>query len=157
MPFSTTCSCRKRIERRERIIERGELKEKGLSKNERIVSRKLIEQLFTGGQSHSLTAFPVRIVYQQTSNPHSQILISVPKRRFKHAVDRNRVKRQLREAYRKNKQLLSSQLAEGQAVALAFVWLSDHHLPTAQVEHRVVSLLKQICERINTGFGSKNT
>ena len=143
------------------------MKKEGFSKNERIVSKKLIEQLFTGGQSHSLTAFPIRVVYQPILNSqistlnsqfsilNSQILISVPKRHFKHAVDRNRVKRQLREAYRKNKHLLSSQLADVQAVALAFIWLSDHHMPSAQVEQRVVSLLKQICDRINSSSERK--
>ena len=143
------------------------MKKEGFSKNERIVSKKLIEQLFTGGQSHSLTAFPIRVVYQPILNSqistlnsqfsilNSQILISVPKRYFKHAVDRNRVKRQLREAYRKNKHLLSSQLADEQAIALAFIWLSDRHLPSAQVEQRVVSLLKQICDRINSSSERK--
>ena len=156
------------------------MKKEGLSKSERIVSQKLINELFTGGQSQSLTAFPIRIVYEQLSTLNSQtsilkpqlsilnsqtstlnsqlstlksqisILISVPKRRFKHAVDRNRVKRQLREAYRKNKQLLISELPEGQSVALAFIWLSDQHLPSSIVEQRVTGLLQRIAKKIHS-------
>ena len=135
-------------------------------KSERIVSQKLIEELFTGGQSHSLTAFPLRAVYLLREKPCSsvatgdlrerpcstvakiQLLLSVPKRRFKHAVDRNRVKRQLREAFRKNKQVLADAVPDGLYVALAFIWLSDQHELTANVEKRVVSLLHRIADKM---------
>ena len=126
------------------------MKKQGFSKLERIVSQKLIDELFTSGQSHSLTAFPLRAVYLPcVAKPvQLQLLLSVPKRRFKHAIDRNRVKRQLREAFRKNKQLLADAVPDGQAVALAFIWMSDRHLPSADVEQRVVSLLKRIAATI---------
>ena len=71
-----------------------------LPKVERLNSRILIERLFTGG-SKSLPAFPLRIVYMPVEGenlPAATILISVPKKRFKRAVKRNRVKRQVREA-----------------------------------------------------------
>ena len=64
--------------------------------------------MFEGGVSKSFSIFPIRVVYmpvEQGEAPVS-ILISVSKRRFKRAVKRNRVKRQIREAYRKNKELL---------------------------------------------------
>lgn len=135
------------------------MKKQGFSKLERIVSQKLIDELFTSGQSHSLTAFPLRAVYLLgaaiplpcrvgAAPAQLQLLLSVPKRRFKHAVDRNRVKRQLREAFRKNKQLLTDAVPDGQAVALAFIWMSDRHAPSADVEQRVVSLLKRIAATI---------
>ena len=73
-----------------------------------------------------------------------QILISVPKRHFKHAVDRNRVKRQVREAFRLHKQLLAGILAPGRQLAIAFIWQSGQHLPTAEVEKRIVSLMQRI-------------
>ena len=60
--------------------------------------------MFEGGVSKSFSIFPIRVVYmpvEQGEAPAS-ILISVSKRRFKRAVKRNRVKRQIREAYRKN-------------------------------------------------------
>ena len=79
-------------------------------KQERIVSHQLIETLFEKGDSQTLAAYPLRAVFLQTERQQGhapiQILISVPKKRFKHAVDRNRVKRQVREAFRCHKEVL---------------------------------------------------
>ena len=92
-------------------------------KQERIVSQKLIEELFGGGQSHTLAAFPLRAVYmQQERQDRSEpvkVLISVPKKRLHHAVDRNRAKRQVREAYRLQKQVLIEKIPEGKAIDIA--------------------------------------
>ena len=77
-----------------------------------------------------------------------QLLVSVPKKKFKHAVDRNRVKRQVREAYRHHKQLLASVLPPNQQMLLAFVWLSDEHCSSNEVEGRVVNLMKRISEKL---------
>ena len=117
-------------------------------KRERIVSNLLIEALFENGSSQSVSAFPLRAVYQtiERREGHApvQILISVPKKRFKHAVDRNRVKRQIREAYRRHKQLLWDALADNQEMLLGFIWLSDRHYPTSDVESRVVKILEKV-------------
>lgn len=77
-----------------------------------------------------------------------QLLLSVPKKRFKHAVDRNRIKRQLREAYRHNKRQLSEHLPAYKAVDVAFIWLASVHLPSKTVEERVVSLLNHIAQKL---------
>ena len=120
-------------------------------KQERIVSQKTIDQLFSGSSSHSMAAFPVRAVYMLTTAPGQQarlqILISVPKRHFKHAVDRNRVKRQVREAFRLHKQLLTSTLTPGRQLAIAFIWQAGHHLPTSEVEKRIASLMHRIAQK----------
>ena len=117
-------------------------------KQERIVSTRLIEMLFGKGNSQSLSAYPLRAVFLQTARRPScapvQILISVPKKRFKHAVDRNRVKRQVREAYRHHKQLLEGTVAEDRQLLIAFIWLSDRHCQTNEVEKRVVGILERI-------------
>jgi ribonuclease P protein component len=122
-------------------------------KQERMVSRKLMEMLFGGGSSHSMAAFPLRAVYAVADRGEGdapvQLLVSVSKRRFKHAVDRNRVKRQIREAYRLHKALLIPSVPEGQQLLVALVWLSDRHVPTADVERRVVGLLHRIAEKLS--------
>ena len=113
-----------------------------------MVSNLLIEALFDNGKSLSVSAFPLRAVYQmierRDNHGPAQILISVPKKRFKHAVDRNRVKRQIREAYRRHKQLLWEEMAEDKEMLLGFIWLSDKHYPTKEVEARVVRILQRI-------------
>lgn len=119
-------------------------------KRERMVSNLLIEALFDNGKSLSVSAFPLRAVYQmierRENHGPAQILISVPKKRFKHAVDRNRVKRQIREAYRRHKQLLWEEMAEDQEMLIGFIWLSDQHFPTKEVEARVVRILQRIAK-----------
>ena len=123
-------------------------------KQERIVSNKLIETLFGGGRSQSMVAFPLRVVYmiqERTANePPVQLLVSVPKKHFKHAVDRNRVKRQVREAFRLHKQTLHDALPPTSQLLLAFVWLSDSHSPSVTVERRVVGLMQRVAERVGS-------
>lgn len=121
-------------------------------KRERIVSEKLMEELFSGDNSHALTAFPLRAVYLQkdrnAGDEPVQVLVSVPKKRLRHAVDRNRVKRQVRESYRLNKQALLSMLPCDKRLLLAFVWQSDRLSPTEEVESRVKNLLRRMAERL---------
>lgn len=121
-----------------------------LSKEERICSKKLINELFTGN-GRSMTAFPLRVVFMKRTivddHPRAAMLVSVPKRYFKHAVDRNRVKRQVREAFRRNKSIITQNLTDDhEAVAMAFVWLTDEKFPSSEVENRMVRLLTRISE-----------
>ena len=121
-----------------------------LSKEERICSKKLINELFTGN-GRSMTAFPLRVVFMKRTivddQPRAAMLVSVPKRYFKHAVDRNRVKRQVREAFRRNKSIITQNPTDDhEAVAMAFVWLTDEKFPSSEVENRMVRLLTRISE-----------
>lgn len=121
-----------------------------LSKEERICSKKLINELFTGN-GRSMTAFPLRVVFMKRTivddQPRAAMLVSVPKRYFKHAVDRNRVKRQVREAFRRNKSIITQNLTDDhEAIAMAFVWLTNEKFPSSEVENRMVRLLTRISE-----------
>jgi ribonuclease P protein component len=124
-----------------------------LKKEERMASKRLIDKLFGGGDSHSVVSFPMRLVFMSDDQGDSdsiakkQILISVPKRCFKRAVKRNRVKRQIREAYRKNKNLLPD-LGEGRCLLMAFIWLDDQLHSSETVEKKVVKLLQRMSERL---------
>lgn len=116
-----------------------------LKKEERLCSRLAIEALFAGTDSKSLSAYPIRAVFRQTETPGVRILVSVSKRRFRHAVDRNRVKRQLREAYRLNKHILATPAdGERQGMDIAFIWLTAGHEPSSLVSDRMIVLLEKI-------------
>ena len=120
-----------------------------LCKEERICSKLLIDKLFNGGNSHSMVAFPLRAVYVIKDR---KILVSVPKKHFKRAVKRNRVKRQVREAYRKNKYILLDKLQPipNQEVLLAFIWLDNMLHASAEIENKVCNLLQRIGEKMET-------
>lgn len=125
-----------------------------LKKSERLNSKKLIERLFAGGNK-SFPAFPLRVVYMPLTSEENladaSILISVPKKRFKHAVKRNHVKRQVREAYRHNKYILLNALKAKESstkMVLAFIWLDNKLYSTEQVEYKVKKLLTHIAEEI---------
>ena len=124
------------------------------SKSERICSKRVIDQLFAGG-NQSMAVFPLRAVYKEVSdseepNPVS-VLISVSKRHFRHAVDRNRMKRQIREAYRTNKHTLSDTIAaRGTHLYIAFICISDELCATQKVTNSVRKILARISERMQT-------
>ena len=123
-------------------------------KAERLCSKKHIEALFAG-DNRSLTAYPLRAVYTETENEKIvnckslSLLISVSKRHFKHAVDRNRAKRLIREAYRLNKGLLLDHLPEDTQLDLAFIWMSDELCDYAIIETKMKTILQRIAEKIN--------
>lgn len=128
---------------------------KTFGKKEKLVSKKMIDALFSGGSSRSMSAYPLRVVFMrkernETEEP-AQVMVSVSKRHFKRAVKRNRVKRQIREAYRLNKHLLHEALEQKKdmAVAMAFIWQSDELAETALITEKMQSLLGRMAEKIS--------
>ena len=121
-----------------------------LCKAERLCSKIQIEKLFAGG-SKSFSVYPLRVVFmpmEKTEDALASILISVPKKRFKRAVKRNRVKRQIREAYRKNKHELLHFLDEkAEGMAIAFIYLSDDLVLTDEIDRKMKVLLARIIEK----------
>lgn len=120
-------------------------------KRERLSSRLLTERLFSGVAT-SMTVFPLRAVFIElpasAQEPPASVLISVPKRRLRRAVDRNRLKRQVREAYRLNKQLLTAPLEQqGKRLALALIALTNAPCDSHRVAAAVRKLLRRIAER----------
>ena len=120
-------------------------------KSERLCSRILMDRLFHG-DNRSVSAFPLRAVFlpvESSAQEGVSVLISVPKKRFHDAVDRNRVKRQIREAYRKHKHALIAQMHEsGKGLLMAFIYVSDKMESTAHIEKRMVKLLEKASEQL---------
>lgn len=111
------------------------------TKTERLKSRKLIEAVFEKGSV--LKKGPLRIKFlEHPDNATHQVAFAVPKRNFKSAVKRNRIKRQLREAYRLHKHLLSQN--SGKKFALVFLYISKDIPTYQQLEKSVAGLLTQL-------------
>ena len=118
-------------------------------KSERLCSKKLIQQLFSP-QGRSLAAFPLRVVWMPVEpgrEAQVQMMVSVSKRKLHHAVDRNRAKRLVREAYRLNKHILLDKLGD-RCLAIAFLWLPSETRPFAEVEAKMRNLLVRVAEQV---------
>jgi len=113
-------------------------------KPERLSSKKTIQELFKNGSSFYL--HPLKVLYlPNTQSEVNQVLFTVPKRLFKKAVDRNLLKRRLREAYRLQKHLLPS---EFQIVSIAYIYTSkdicDYHTIANQLKQSLIRIRKHI-------------
>ncbi len=108
-----------------------------LAKEERLSWKRYIDLLFEKGQS--FVAFPLRVVYlpipEKETSARVSFLVSVPKKKFKRAVKRNRIKRQVREAYRIRKQdLLETMEARDEGLLVAFLYIDKEIHPYAMME-----------------------
>ena len=118
-------------------------------KPEHLCHQKDIEELFGAG-GRSSVAYPLRVVwrtFEYRGGPRVKVLLSVSKRKLRHAVDRNRAKRQLREAYRLQKSLLLSALPQDMGMHVAFLWLSSQPEPSSLLHARVGALLQRMGEK----------
>jgi ribonuclease P protein component len=119
-------------------------------KEERISAQKEIDLLFDKG--NSFISFPLRIIYLEKkpfSGVEISVLISVPKKRFKRAVQRNRIKRLIRESYRLNKSLLLDHLqGKDTGMLIAFLFVGKELSEFKEIETAVVKALTALKEKI---------
>ena len=124
-----------------------ELKE-GLPKSQRIYKKKAVQTLFEEGKGFSLYPFRVIIHLYDAENQEDalpRILVSVSKKRFHHAFKRNRVKRLIRESWRKNKsELMKLCLENNKTLDVAFVYNATVILKYDEIEGK----MKQVVERL---------
>lgn len=121
-------------------------------KAERLNKKLIIDKLFAGGNT-SMSVFPIRVLYMPIPKDKipASILISVPKRKLHNATDRNRMKRQIREAYRCSKYKLWNTLEnKDYSMAIAFICIADKPCNTDYIKQSIHKILKRIEEKINT-------
>lgn len=131
-----------------RIIFVRSLMNQRLYKTERLKSRKAIEELFSKGEK--ISSFPIKLIYLQNKNQSvisHQVGFSVPKRSIKKAVHRNKIKRRMREAYRKNKQLLT--LSDNIKLIFMFIFTDKTERPYSDIEQKIKNILKQLNEKLS--------
>ena len=121
-------------------------------KEERLCNKRLIDELFHKGSSFLCYPFKASwlLVDDAAQTTPVQILISVSKRRYKHAVDRNMVKRRLREAYRLNKQqhLYESLTSANKKIVISIGYIGKQIEPYELFEKKMLKLLKQLSEEV---------
>lgn len=129
-------------------------------KSERLNSKKFIEELFAKGAA--FTQYPFKVIYlpltreqaceavgekgKKSDPPAAQLLFSCSKRNFKKAVNRNLVKRRMREGYRLHKHLLP----ENPYFLIAYIYIAREILPYQFLEEKLKSSLKRLASIINS-------
>jgi ribonuclease P protein component len=116
------------------------VKKQGLSKSEILSKKEEIKLLFEDRQT--VKKYPLLINFKENSEPVHRIVVSVPKRNFKKAVDRNRLKRKLREIWRRNKTSIS--IDSGNHFDLFIIYTGKEEVDYPVLEAKFILLLKQI-------------
>ena len=124
-----------------------ELVSRTFRKDEKLCSQKLMGELFLSG--NSFLSYPLRIVWkifgELPSESPAQAGFSVPKKMFKHAVDRNILKSRMRESYRLHKSELYNSLNQSEKrIALMMIYIAKEELPLSKIEPAVIKAIGKI-------------
>jgi len=115
-----------------------------LKKHEILRSKKNIQELFDNSSSFFLYPFKVFFL-PKPKLKSNEVLFSVSKKYFKKAVDRNLIRRRMREAYRLNKSILIAGQKESSSISMALIYIGKFKLPFNEIEIK----LKQVFVRLN--------
>ncbi|NND06950.1 MAG: ribonuclease P protein component [Saprospiraceae bacterium] len=116
-------------------------------RNEKLKHRKDIGRLFEIGKTFA--KYPIRALYTdrlETADTNTKCAFTVPKRSFKQAVIRNRLKRRMREAYRLHKHLLVINTNQRHVFHLLFIYTGNEELPYRKIEKAIHKILRKIAD-----------
>lgn len=119
------------------------------TKAERLCGRTATGKLYAEGES--FISYPVRVVFKILPKGEVPVrcMISAPKKKFKHATDRNLIKRQIREAYRKNKHELYRSIEEKNSqLHIAIIYMGDKIESTGFIEKKIKNVFTKLIEQI---------
>jgi len=122
--------------------------DESFGKDEKLKSKKLIDILFQEGKS--VKKYPLKLIYLPITNPEITKFktgVSVPKKLVKTAVGRNRIKRLMREAFRKNKYLVINNFPK--PYALMFIYISRDEISLENLNRTMIKLMEKFKEEEN--------
>ena len=116
--------------------------------------KKLIAKVFNEGKFFYSGSFKVLYIPAVFESQHPvKIMVSVSRRNFKKAVDRNLIKRRIREAYRKNKNLLYAAISPGDQIAVAVIYTSKEILPYSEIQSKIILILRRLVKEYEKSIG----
>jgi ribonuclease P protein component len=119
------------------------------TKSERLCSKVIMDKVFETGKVIVVPSFKlIWLKADEASGQPVQIVITVPKRNFKRAVDRNKLKRRIREVYRKNKEKLYAEI-ESQTYYLMLIYTGKSMIEYKEAEEKIIKLLQRLIPEIN--------
>lgn len=130
-----------------------------LGKNERLKSRKQIEQLFSEGKRFTVNPFRVFFIISDFSASTNllQFGVGAGAKNFKKAVDRNRIKRLTREAWRlQNYELKEKLIATNRQLNVFFIYTGNELSEFTTVKDKVAVALKKLCDKIDENNSSNS-
>jgi ribonuclease P protein component len=118
------------------------------SKDERISSHRIISRLFADGSVFHLKPFRINWLPISLDAPTpAQVLMSVPKYNFRKAVERNLIRRRMKEAYRKNKYIIYDSLTlHGHQMALCITFTAKEIMPFDLIQGKIILILQRLKE-----------
>lgn len=123
-------------------------KKHSFPKRERLSSKKLIDALFTEGASFYFYPFSIRFLPADKNATCHQFMVSVSKRNFKRAVDRNRIKRLIRESYRLQKHLLVENLPQSKFLMIAYIYTGKEIHPYGFIESKLADSFERLKKKV---------
>ena len=120
-------------------------------KEERLCNRKTIDFLFSANDKLKFTEFPFMVIAKESGDETqkfpAQMMVSVSKRRIKLAVNRNLMKRRIKEAYRLHKNDFYTELkTQNKDLILCFIYLGNKPIRYELIEEKIIVLLKRLTE-----------